>query len=1001
MHVLAGGRSYRLCRSRRRRGALLGVVVLVALAFAGRVTAAPPPPYTVVDLNFDTDDQTVANAINLAGQVAGVFTVGLDDQARYWVTPESSAADIPRLGTAGQSQALGLNDAGAVVGWSDTSNGRRGFLWTPGAPGATGLPTLGGDFGEAHGINRHGDVVGISKVADDAPRHAFSYRVGGSIIDLGTLTGSASDSSFGYGVNDAGEVVGDSEAAGSTVRNPLVHGFRFADTNDNGKADPGEMLDLAPLPGDGLSATYAISNAHKAVGVSRTGTTRARATLWDQDRMPVDLGTLGHANSVALAINIAGHVVGSVYDADDSAGHAFLYADAGMEDLNDRIPADSGWILEEARGISDSGQIVGVGRHDGMRHAFLLKPLAVAQDASDVTEMCDTLTYTITYGNVGSDFVDGVVVSGDVPEGAALLSTETTPGGAPPSLDRGTLRWAVGRLEAGVTDQTLTYTVVANNVTALHPGAPSIAADGIAETHGNRVSTAVLGLLTSISDLGVLEVGGASVASGINQDGVVVGYATAPNPCDPLCAPPPGPSCADGCCDAADLACDACVATTGNDHAFVWQDGRMQDLGRLVSPYTCLTGRGSRALGVNGGGLAVGFTGTASEGVQRACKFDGDTVTDLMDLPPTQATYFGARAVAVNSAGDAVGWTLFLDGTQKHAALFHGGAAIDLGTLGQGTESEATAINRDGQIVGWSATQGTSDGLAVLWQNGQKEGLPTFGGTFGSASDIDDGGEVVGLAARSNGDVRTFLWTRAVGLTDITGPFNASAPRISRAGTFAVSNLGILWRLAIDPTAPVDMNSLVPSGCGWRGLSAAGVNDAGQVVGAGLHFGYQHAFLLDVSATSTTTSTSTTSTSTTSPVPASTTTSTLVCVPADCDDGDACTDDECTKGGCQHRDKTGIDALRCLLAGDLAADCPSLPAAIQKKLDGARARLAQASDVTSGKSVHLISKAAAFCRKAAKLAHRAGKRHLIPADCASTLEQVLKDRAARLAATHR
>jgi len=50
---------------------------------------------------------------------------------------------------------------------------------------------------------------------------------------------------------------------------------------------------------------------------------------------------------------------------------AFLYTDAaGMRDLNDLIPAGSGWFLQRATGINDRGQIVGFGRHNGQTAVF-------------------------------------------------------------------------------------------------------------------------------------------------------------------------------------------------------------------------------------------------------------------------------------------------------------------------------------------------------------------------------------------------------------------------------------------------------------------------------------------------------------------------------------------------------------------------------------------------------------------------------------------------------
>jgi hypothetical protein len=45
-----------------------------------------------------------------------------------------------------------------------------------------------------------------------------------------------------------------------------------------------------------------------------------------------------------------------------------------MTDLNELLPAGSGWVLTSASGISDGGQIVGTGTLNGMTKAFLLTP---------------------------------------------------------------------------------------------------------------------------------------------------------------------------------------------------------------------------------------------------------------------------------------------------------------------------------------------------------------------------------------------------------------------------------------------------------------------------------------------------------------------------------------------------------------------------------------------------------------------------------------------------
>jgi hypothetical protein len=43
-----------------------------------------------------------------------------------------------------------------------------------------------------------------------------------------------------------------------------------------------------------------------------------------------------------------------------------------MLDLNSLLPANSGWVLEEAFGINDAGQITGMGLYNGQASAFLM-----------------------------------------------------------------------------------------------------------------------------------------------------------------------------------------------------------------------------------------------------------------------------------------------------------------------------------------------------------------------------------------------------------------------------------------------------------------------------------------------------------------------------------------------------------------------------------------------------------------------------------------------------
>src|SRR5207248_2604803 len=89
-----------------------------------------------------------------------------------------------------------------------------------------------------------------------------------------------------------------------------------------------------------------------------------------------DLGALG-TSSVGMGINSSGMVVGNYRDPLANP-RAFLY-DTQMRDLTSLLASGSGWVLEYAYGINDSGQITGIGMIGGQEHAFRLTPSAVPE----------------------------------------------------------------------------------------------------------------------------------------------------------------------------------------------------------------------------------------------------------------------------------------------------------------------------------------------------------------------------------------------------------------------------------------------------------------------------------------------------------------------------------------------------------------------------------------------------------------------------------------------
>src|SRR5215203_287460 len=138
-----------------------------------------------------------------------------------------------------------------------------------------------------------------------------------------------------------------------------------------------KVEDLGTLGGS-RSWASAINDSGQVVGYSYlAGDQNNHAFLYKDGKM-TDLGTLGGTSSEAKGINKSGQVVGW---SDNSSGerHAFIYDSTnGMKDLNDLVPADLGWTIEEATAINSNGQIAATMWPDSMRN--LCSPYAETWD---------------------------------------------------------------------------------------------------------------------------------------------------------------------------------------------------------------------------------------------------------------------------------------------------------------------------------------------------------------------------------------------------------------------------------------------------------------------------------------------------------------------------------------------------------------------------------------------------------------------------------------------
>ncbi len=213
-----------------------------------------------------------------------------------------------------------------------------------------------------------GEVVGQLESAAAPP--AFN---GGRSSGRPAATSEASPPAFSAApdISDTGKVTGFMYPSGQQ------HAFLY-------DADSDRLTDLGVLPRRTVSFGNGVNNAGQVAGNSHGGSRPQHAFRYTPGVGMVDLGTFnGDSGSTAAAINNAGHVVGrSTYSGLQIEEHAFLYTDAHkMLRLVELVatPGRSRPQQPRPRAVNDYpghafGQIGGTAVVNGEFRVFLLTP---------------------------------------------------------------------------------------------------------------------------------------------------------------------------------------------------------------------------------------------------------------------------------------------------------------------------------------------------------------------------------------------------------------------------------------------------------------------------------------------------------------------------------------------------------------------------------------------------------------------------------------------------
>jgi probable HAF family extracellular repeat protein len=293
----------------------------------------------------------------------------------------------------------------------------------------------------------------------------------------------------------------------------------------------------------------------------------------------------------------------------------------------------------------------------------------------------------------------------------------------------------------------------------------------------------------------------------------------------------------------------------GAVHAVLWNKGHLLDLGTLG-------GASSGALSVNNRGQVVGSSQTAipdpASGFSQTHGFlwENGAMRDLGTLGGPFS--FGTD---VNDRGQAGGVSLTVPDPQTgqsemHAFVWDNGRMTDL-TLG-GTFSEGTTLNNRGQAVGHSFLPGDLEDHAFLWDGAKTIDLGTLGGTFSLPTGLSEKGNVSGVANTNDEFPHAVLWRNRQIIDLATIPGCSVSWGLNSADQVVGIVLpdpcsfsdarAFLW----ENGEMVDLNSLIFPASDFKLVYAKRINDAGEIVGAGVPAGVSsadvdtlgHAFVL-------------------------------------------------------------------------------------------------------------------------------------------------------------
>lgn len=255
--------------------------------------------------------------------------------------------------------------------------------------------------------------------------------------------------------------------------------------------------------------------------------------------------------------------------------------------------------------------------------------------------------------------------------------------------------------------------------------------------------------------------------------------------------------------------------STGERHAFLWQEGVMTDLWAGRSGW-------SYANAIN----------------NRSEILVGDLVwrDGALHTLPSYAANEYVSVTAINDLGQIVG------GSGNRRVLWSDGSVFDISEL----RMSISDINNFGHLGG-SISLDNGQFHAVVWVDDGIVDLGTLGGWSSGTTEINDSAQAIGVSERMPGGNRhytAFFWTqgRMIDLALEPSPDGikgASANGLNNCGEvvgqaaypYSIASTGHLYR---EETGKRDLFVMIPAEAKWFRLVPNGINDHGEIVGWGM-----------------------------------------------------------------------------------------------------------------------------------------------------------------------